>query len=565
MAFTVGSLIEGRPAPATAGPDEPAGGVVKRMMAREYSQLPVVAEDGRVLGMISHESVLRAMVTFGCGIEKLCVRDAVSRHRHVAPEAGMADLLEGLGHSPAILVIDRGGALVGIVTDFDVTMHFRADLEDRMHVADIEIAVRQFVAGSYGGEAAPDLVEAIRQGSAREQRSPFQKALREYLGVDVQLDQARAAKLFEQHFVRDRAFDQLTLSEFSTLFTDATRWEQNFAPLFGDKRSEIQRLLDQARKARNAIAHLRELDPEQREVLRFCAEWLGRTQEAHERRVPAVEVEFAPTPLPVMEAAAAADPVGSQHAPSPPPVDSLGEGEGTYAPLAAWLQQVESERADITVGFADVERILSRGLPPSARRHRAWWANDTRVNAHAQSWLEVGWKAAVNLTAEQVRFTRTAGREDAYIRFFSDLLDRLRGAGESITLSPHGGSFQWIAGVFAGATRVGWLAVSFARGGRFRTELYLDGGEQDANKRYFDALYAKREAIEQAVGAPLAWERLDDQRASRVARYREGRVTDAADALNALQLSAVQDLLALRGALGSALREIGDEPPGTLP
>lgn len=560
MAFTVGSLIEGRPAPATAAPDEPAGGVVKRMMAREYSQLPVVAEDGRVLGMISHESVLRAMVTFGCGIEKLCVRDAVSRHRHVAPEAGMADLLEGLGHSPAILVIDRGGALVGIVTDFDITMHFRADLEDRMHVADIEIAVRQFVAGSYGGEAVPDLVEAIRQGSAREHRSPFQKALREYLGAEVQLDQARAAKVFEQHFVRDRAFDQLTLSEFSTLFTDAARWEQNFAPLFGDKRSEIQRLLDQARKARNAIAHLRELDPEQRELLKFCAEWLGRTQEANDRRAPALPVEPEAAPVTQVEV----EPERGTDAPSQPPVDSVGESEGTYAPLAAWLQQIEPERADIAVGFADVERILGRGLPPSARRHRAWWANDNRVNAHAQTWLEVGWKAAVNLTAEQVRFTRTAGREDAYIRFFSDLLDRLRGAGESVTVSPHGGSFQWIAGVFAGATRVGWLAVSFARGGRFRTELYLDGGEQGANKHYFDALYAKRDAIEQAVGAPLAWERLDDQRASRVARYREGRVTDAADSLTALQLSAVQDLLALRGALGSALREISDQPAGTL-
>ena len=111
--------------------------------------------------------------------------------------------------------------------------------------------------------------------------------------------------------------------------------------------------------------------------------------------------------------------------------------------------------------------------------------------------------------------------------------------------------------MFVSTTRVGWLAVSFVRGGRFRTELYLDGGEQDANKRIFDELFAQREAFDRAVGAPLAWERLDDERASRIARYRPGRVTDATGLLESLQTDAVKDVIALRDALGNFLQEIG--------
>lgn len=549
MAFDVRSLFHGRQPPVTARLDETAGVAVSRMIAREYSQLPVVDADARVLGMISHESVLRAMVTFGCGIEKLSVRDAMYRHRAISPDAGMADLLDALRHTSALLVLDRAGLLLGIVTDFDVTAYFRADVEDRMHVADVELGLRAFVASAYGGEDAPELTEAIRSGAGREMRTPYRRALQDYLGPDTRVDEAAAAATFERYFVKPRSFGHLTLNEFIGLFTQASRWEQDFAPLFGDKREEIFRLLERVRRARNDIAHLRGLDAEQRELLRFCAEWLGRAQEARERSVAAAEpVRAEPVPGPVAAPEA--------EVPAAMPVDAVAQGEGVYAPLSAWLQGVDADTAEVVLPFAEIERILAVDLPSSARRHRAWWANDAKGHVQAQAWLEVGWKCSVNLSAEQARFTRTAGREDGYIEFFSELLERLRARGIGAASSPHGGSFHWITGMYAGSVRVGWLAVSFARGGRFRTELYIDGGERDANKRYFDALYARREAIERAVDGALTWERLDAQRASRVARYRPGKVTDGPQALRELQQRAVDDIEQLKRVFGAALQEV---------
>jgi hypothetical protein len=60
----------------------------------------------------------------------------------------------------------------------------------------------------------------------------------------------------------------------------------------------------------------------------------------------------------------------------------------------------------LTLGFAEIERIIGRPLPPSARRHRAWWANSPS-HPVARQWLAAGWRAdAVNIGEEWIRLTR---------------------------------------------------------------------------------------------------------------------------------------------------------------
>jgi len=71
--------------------------------------------------------------------------------------------------------------------------------------------------------------------------------------------------------------------------------------------------------------------------------------------------------------------------------------------LPAFLTSV---RSPITLRFTDVERILGRPLPPSARRHRAWWA-DSRSQTLARQWLAIGWRAdEVDLAQQWVRLTK---------------------------------------------------------------------------------------------------------------------------------------------------------------
>ena len=49
-----------------------------------------------------------------------------------------------------------------------------------------------------------------------------------------------------------------------------------------------------------------------------------------------------------------------------------------------------------------------------------------------------------------------------------------------------------------------------------RVELYIDGPVAAATKALFDSLHAQRATVEAAFGSPLAWQRLDDKRASRI-------------------------------------------------
>ena len=82
---------------------------------------------------------------------------------------------------------------------------------------------------------------------------------------------------------------------------------------------------------------------------------------------------------------------------------------GVYDPLTRYLK----ERADTSwnASFAEIERIISRTLPKSAREYRPWWANQ-RDGKHSQSkaWQDAGWETSeVNLARRSVRFERRQG------------------------------------------------------------------------------------------------------------------------------------------------------------
>lgn len=82
-----------------------------------------------------------------------------------------------------------------------------------------------------------------------------------------------------------------------------------------------------------------------------------------------------------------------------------------YNPLYAHL----SKRPDPEwlASFGDVERVLGRSLPASARRHRAWWSNQTGAgHSQARAWREAGWRiGTVSLTDERVEFRREQRRD----------------------------------------------------------------------------------------------------------------------------------------------------------
>jgi hypothetical protein len=85
-----------------------------------------------------------------------------------------------------------------------------------------------------------------------------------------------------------------------------------------------------------------------------------------------------------------------------------------------------------------------------------------------------------------------------------------------LNISP--GKYSWI-GTGAG---ISGLNYNYGIGQHdSKVELYIDKGKDSGteNKRIFDELYKNNDNIEKSFGAPLNWERLDNKRASRIARY----------------------------------------------
>ena len=76
-----------------------------------------------------------------------------------------------------------------------------------------------------------------------------------------------------------------------------------------------------------------------------------------------------------------------------------------YDPLETYLKGQTA--AEVPISFREIEAILGRRLPPSAFRHRPWWANDATGHVHAKAWLSAGYETArVDLKTGTLVFRR---------------------------------------------------------------------------------------------------------------------------------------------------------------
>ncbi len=77
----------------------------------------------------------------------------------------------------------------------------------------------------------------------------------------------------------------------------------------------------------------------------------------------------------------------------------------SYQPLAVHLERLT--QAPVVLTFREIERILGRDLPASARKHRAWWSNESGSHIHARGWIDAGWSVeSVDFNAGEVGFGR---------------------------------------------------------------------------------------------------------------------------------------------------------------
>lgn len=79
-----------------------------------------------------------------------------------------------------------------------------------------------------------------------------------------------------------------------------------------------------------------------------------------------------------------------------------------YEPLGRYLTKTAAKQIAMT--FREVESVIGRKLPPSAYRHRPWWANEARGHSHAKAWLQAGYETEqVDMAARTLVFRRVTG------------------------------------------------------------------------------------------------------------------------------------------------------------
>jgi len=593
MPFTVLDLIEAHSVPVTVSGDDSAQTALKLMIDGDYSQLPVVDHEGKAKGMITSDSIIRALSHFDLTIKSMRVFHAMVDVKKYRTDDDLFALLDDLKDVYAVAVVDKEGYVIGIVTSYDTTEYFRRRGEDIMLVEDIETMLREYVVAAFvdqSGELDRSSLDAAIEDitpSNSKLRGPFQQALHRYLQLrgddSPDLNPQHVEDAFAQHLnakSSPRPFDRLTLNDYIELFLSKGRWDR-YKPIFDLDPSSCRNLLEAVRNTRNELAHFRaELTAQKREELRFCKDWLARHQP---------EIAYAFQPLAVVISQSLAD-----RAESEDPRDGEGKTEvvntanelfnairlgndptdelpvqlveppdsrdSRYTPLALYLQSQPIGQEKVDISFTDIELLIGVQLPMYARRHRSWWANDTTGHVQSQRWLEAGWRvSSVNMSGERVTFSRMKEREQDYIDFYSSLLSVLRDRNEipvraSSTL---GQSWLSIASLAPeAATKASFFGCAFARRRRFRVELYIDEGDQEMNKAIFDELHKNRDKIEAEVEAKLSWERLDHRRASRVALYHSGAITDGPEGLAELRDLAVDSVVRLYGVFKARFAQI---------
>lgn len=585
MPFPVENLIRDRSKPVAVTLKNTALDALHEMIRYDYSQLPVVDEQGKPVGLVTSDTILRGLSNFKVTIEHLHVRDVFCPARTFSPEDDLFELLPSLRDAYAVLIVDNNGMLTGIVTDYDTSEFFRRRAEDVMIVEDIERTLRDFVLAAFPNaqedeenQNDPLLSEAIRKiSSPAQDQTRFKQALVEYLKLEhsgYKLIPASVNVAYEklaQTQQKVKGFNDITFSELEALLLSEDRWS-TYGKVFTVGKEPTKRVLDNVRQIRNKLAHFKgEVTELERSQLRSCREWLQRHQNAvlAEFPRPSVSKVMGLRPASRLEASLPSrkeiDEILSEiYETQDDSEDRLAEAEyrenrSKFAKLAMSLQRFPVNVKEVELTFREIEDAIGHTLPEFARQHRSWWANTPNRNMQAEHWLDAGWRVSlINLNDERVKFSRIATRARAYIDFFSCLMEQLRVTpGFQVKEgSPTGDSWHVVKSVSGGKAEKCLLIAVFGLHRKFRVELYIDCGDRTKNKALFDALLLQRERIQLAFGNELSWERLDSKQASRIAYYVDGAITDSPEQLDMLLREASNWIIGFYNSLREPLSKI---------
>ncbi|HSB00826.1 MAG TPA: CBS domain-containing protein [Anaerolineales bacterium] len=389
MPYFVERLIENQGSALVVQKDDAIATALDLMIEHDFSQLPVVDENRTLLGMVTYESILRAARSFNAKLSELFVRDAMVNAPFHYREDDLFDLLDELKVTNAVVIVEPGGCVIGVVTNYDASEFLRSRTEDLMHVEDIEFIIKELIKRTYIDEKGELNLDKLQAAIGKPRTQPEVK--------------------------KPKAFEDLNLGDYINLLMTRDIWKF-CAPILSVQKESLYELLVKIRQTRNDLAHFRlEISPRSRDELKYCANWLRSRYQDYEKEQGD---KFIDTLLKQHEqnemTHVTREEALAYHFTNEPEAEA-GEEKTTsrsrYAILAGWLSAQEEEQVSLT--FEQIEEILRSRLPDSAYQLRAWWANDRVGHTHSILWLEAGWKVVyVDLGKRQVVFARLKSNED---------------------------------------------------------------------------------------------------------------------------------------------------------
>lgn len=264
--YTLGDLVRlknGRESEAvvTVTAAETVHAAVQLMIEHNFSQLPVVnAENGRVVGAISAQSIVRSLyhlsspeagtgtLSNGMGLNVAQCIDEASVH---SSGQEMLTLGKTLADSPYILV-GEDGALSDILTHADIVRLFRELAAHFLLIGTIEQNLRLLISRVFDTKGA----------------------------VKTAIDSAFNYR--KEH--KPHSLDEMTIDDYRQLIMNKKNWP-HFAGLLFDRQATQNRLF-KLRDLRNDLFHFRlhTLNSEQKDFLQSTVRWLEQLvheQSAH--------------------------------------------------------------------------------------------------------------------------------------------------------------------------------------------------------------------------------------------------------------------------------------------
>jgi CBS domain-containing protein len=400
MAYSILRLLGDRSKPVTCCPTDLAGQALARMDEHDFSQLPVVDENQCLLGLVTIESILRAILRFNELPTQWRVSDCMEHQpRTRTGSEELSSLLRDLEDVGAVVIIDGQRRVIGIVTDYDTAKHFREKSDVLLLLEDVESTLRELI------------------------RLPFRRSNGDM--DETALSEAISAVVGNRREGNSKRLEELTLFNFQALWLEPARWHFYKDVVQLDRRL-IEQMLKKVRDVRNKAFHFRdEISRDEVREVQFCRDWLERALEDLQPRFIESEREIEKSiseSTPSIEESLQNTQNEEESVCLPNqrvPEDEALREESKYAGLSRWLIACRDSHRLFWAAMKDINSLVRDGLPDSAFTHRAWWANASDGHSQAKSWLGAGWEVdLVDMNKHRVRFRRIederSGRDDPF-------------------------------------------------------------------------------------------------------------------------------------------------------